>query len=205
MTSRPGRRPGRGAAILADHSKLPLLSWAEGRDATRARRKKLRRRTGFVAAGLACLGATIVLPPTPRLVWNASASAPVGLYRVAPGVPLSRGDMVIARMPRSVEQLAAERRYVPRGVPLVKRVAGISGDIVCAQNRDISLNGRTVARRRQVDAAGRPLPAWRGCTELKPGAVFLLMSGSPNSFDGRYFGPTDAKYIIGKAIPLWLR
>ena len=205
MTSRRGWRPGRGAAILADHIKLPLLGWADARDAARARRRKLRRRTGFVAAGLACLGATIVLPPTPRLVWNASASAPVGLYRVALGVPLSRGDMVIARMARSVEQLAAERRYVPRNVPLVKRVAGIAGDIVCAQNRLISLNGRTIARRRQVDAAGRLLPAWRGCIQLEPDTVFLLMSGSPNSFDGRYFGPTDVKYIVGKAIPLWLR
>ena len=33
------------------------------------------------------LGATIAVPPHPRLVWNTSASAPVGLYRVTPDAP----------------------------------------------------------------------------------------------------------------------
>lgn len=35
-------------------------------------------------------------PPAPRLVWNATASAPIGLYGVLPGVAPARGEMVIA-------------------------------------------------------------------------------------------------------------
>jgi type IV secretory pathway protease TraF len=35
--------------------------------------------------------------------------------------------------------------------------------------------------------------------------VFLLMSETTDSFDGRYFGPTLARDLIGKATPLWLR
>lgn len=34
-------------------------------------------------------------------------------------------------------------------------------------------------------------------------AVLLLMDG-PASFDGRYFGPTERRHIIGKAHPIWL-
>ena len=53
------------------------------------------------------------------------------------------------------------------------------------------------------DSLDRPLPWWRGCVTLKDGALFLLMD-APASFDGRYFGPTSARDVIGKATPLWV-
>ena len=59
---------------------------------------------------------------TPLLVWNATASAPIGLYLTMPIQHLSHGDLVLATPPPDVAQLAALRDYLPRGVPLVKRV-----------------------------------------------------------------------------------
>src|SRR3546814_14105689 len=85
---------------------------------------------GGLGLGLVLLSA--VLPPAPRLVWNASASAPQGLYAVTPGAWVEPGEMVIARVPLSYRQLAAARRYLPMNVPLVKRVAAYAGDRVCA-------------------------------------------------------------------------
>jgi len=43
--------------------------------------------------GAACLSliATSVSAPAPRLVWNASRSAPLGLYRVYPGAAVAVG------------------------------------------------------------------------------------------------------------------
>jgi conjugative transfer signal peptidase TraF len=184
---------------------LPLFAWFEVRRATHVRRLRLRRRAALLGAGIACLGLTIALPPLPRLVWNASASAPIGLYAVSPGATLQRGDMVVAWPPVEVRQLAASRGYLPRNVPLVKRVAGIAGDMVCAVDRVVLVNGTTVAARRNADAAGRPLPAWQGCIRLAPGMVFLLLAETPDSFDGRYFGPTLGQDVIGRATPLWLR
>lgn len=184
---------------------LPLFAWLEVRRAAHVRHLRLRRRAALIGAGIACLGLTIVLPPVPRLVWNASASAPIGLYAVSPGAALKRGDMVIALPPAEARQLAARRHYLPSNVPLVKRVAGIAGDRICAVDRVVTLNGRPVAIRRAADAEGRDLPAWRGCIPLGPGMQFLLMTETPNSFDGRYFGPTLAQDVIGKATPLWLR
>lgn len=188
---------------------LPLFAWFEVRRAerlrVRARRLLLGRRAALLGAGIACLGLTIALPPLPRLVWNASASAPIGLYIVSPGAILQRGDMVVAWLPAEARQLAASRHYLPRNVPLVKRVAGIAGDTICAVDRMVTLNGRPVAVRRAADAAGRPLPAWQGCVRLAPGMIFLLMTETPDSFDGRYFGPTLGQDVIGKAAPLWLR
>ncbi len=166
-----------------------------------------RRRLGCWAlgsAGLAiALAATLLVPPRPRLVWNASASAPVGLYAVGDAAPLARGDVVIAWAPDEFRTMAARRHYLPANVPLVKRVAGAAGDEVCAVGARIMVNGRLVARRLDRDGAGRPMPWWSGCAELAPDEFFLLMTDSPASFDGRYFGASDAGDIVGKARLLW--
>lgn len=170
----------------------------------RAAPRRLRRHVLATAALALGLGGTIAFPPPPRLVWNASASAPVGLYALVGGAP-ARGDMVIAHLPARDRVLAARRHYVPANVPLVKRVAAASGDTVCAAGRHILVNGRRIATRLARDGAGRPMPWWRGCTVLPTGTLFLLMSDSPASFDGRYFGPSGPDDIIGKARLLWAR
>jgi conjugative transfer signal peptidase TraF len=152
----------------------------------------------------AAVAATIVLPPSPLLVWNASASAPIGLYRVG-GADLAAGDMVIAWPPAAARDFAARRRYLPVNVPLVKHVAAEPGDTVCALGQEIYVNGRWVAERLVRDGVGRSMPWWSGCVTLGNGAMFLLMADSPASFDGRYFGPTGRSEIVGKATLLWAR
>lgn len=148
--------------------------------------------------------ATIGWLPRPRLIWNASASAPIGLWSVTPGAPVDRGDMVVAQLAAPWRSLAARRHYLPANVPLIKRVAAIAGDHVCANDGGIFVNGALVAVPRSTDRAGRAMPRWRGCTRLADDAVLLLLDG-PDSFDGRYFGPTERRFIIGKVSPLWLR
>ena len=183
---------------------VPLLAWGETLRTEKLKRVRLRGRILCVGAGTILLLLSAALPPTPRLVWNASASAPIGLYRVDPGALVEPGDMVIARLPRRYRLLAASRRYLPMNVPLVKRAGAYAGDKVCALGRNIFLNGRWIASRREVDAAGLPMPWWSGCMVLRGRQLFLLMD-SPSSFDGRYFGSTDGEDVIGKATLLWRR
>lgn len=184
----------------------PLLDW----DPPLARQLRRRRRPILIAGGigLALIGIAATLDfairPAPRLVWNASASAPIGLWRIHPDSPLRTGDMVLAHTPDSVRELAASRHYIPANVPLVKRIAAQGGDDVCAVGETIFVNGSPVAERLTHDRAGRPLPRWHGCEMLRDGRVLLLMD-RPESFDGRYFGPVSETAIIGKATPLWLR
>ncbi|ODT94152.1 MAG: S26 family signal peptidase [Sphingobium sp. SCN 64-10] len=182
----------------------PLLAWGNALRADKLRRHRLRRCMAITGAGIAAVLASAVLPPAPRLVWNASASAPVGLYAVSPGAALAPGDMVIARVPDPFRRLAAERRYLPMNVPLVKRVTALAGDEVCALGQEIIVNGRWTAERRLADGRGRPMPMWSGCVRLRGGQLFLLMD-SPASFDGRYFGVTEAGDIVGKARLIWRR
>ena len=104
--------------------------------------------TALICLGAAALATTIALPPTPWLVWNASASAPIGLYAVSGRQDIASGDMVLVRVPDRWRRLAAERRYIPINIPLVKRVAAAPGDRVCARGREIYVNGHPVAERR---------------------------------------------------------
>lgn len=182
----------------------PLLAWGDELRAKKLHRKRRVRRFALGGAGSALLLVSAAFPPAPRLVWNASASAPRGLYIVSPAALPGVGDMVIARVPWRYRQLAAERRYLPLNVPLVKRVAASAGDEVCARGTEITVNGRWIADRQRTDLRGRSMPLWEGCTRLRGGQLFLLINNS-RSFDGRYFGLTEGEDVIGKARLLWRR
>lgn len=189
---------------------LPLLDWAKVEappvpKPAAKRRPASRKAFATTGIGVGLLVSTIAVEPAPRLVWNASASAPVGLYTNSPAAPIDRGDMVIARVPERLRALAAARGYIPADVPLVKHVAGVPGDTVCAFGQELLLNGRQVGERLLVDGHARALPQWHGCHLLRSGEYFLMMPGLAASFDGRYFGPTETRDIVGKADPLWTR
>jgi len=151
--------------------------------------------------GIALVGFGAALHRMPILVWNASASVPIGLYRVISGAP-KRDDFVLVRTPDSVKMLADERGYLPVGVPLVKHIAAVVGDDVCALNLAVTINEKVVARQLESDRAGRPLPHWNGCRKLDQDEYFLLTEAA-DSFDSRYFGPVARANIIGRLVPLW--
>jgi conjugative transfer signal peptidase TraF len=171
-----------------------------------ARRLKHRRCKLLALIGIAAapVAATALWKPPTLLVWNASASAPVGLYRIEPRAPVRRGDMLVAWAPQGARWLAASRHYLPANVPLVKRVAALEGDRVCAIGSAIRINGRRVATRLKRDSRARPMPWWSGCRSLGAGEYFLA-GDSVRSFDGRYFGITKARDLVGRAVLLWAR
>ena len=154
-----------------------------------------------VAALLATLTSLLHLPPI--LLWNASASAPEGLYLIVPADRLAVGQLVAVRPESVFEDLMARRGYLPRGVPLLKHIAALPGQQVCRKAGSITIDGRHVADALERDGQGRPLSSWRGCVSLSDGNVFLLNADVPDSFDGRYFGPTPASSIVGIAVPVW--
>jgi conjugative transfer signal peptidase TraF len=155
------------------------------------------------------LAATAVLLPTaaasppPLLIWNVSASVPIGLYLVVPNGRTRAGDIAAVRLPDEAGRLAAGRGYLPLDMPLLKPVAAVSGDEVCAAEDALVINGKPAARRYRNDTAGRPLPAWNGCIRLSEDQVFLLARASRSSFDSRYFGPVGRDRLIGRARLIW--
>lgn len=189
---------------MTGRERFALAEWSAALRVSKSRRRRFKRWAAGVSALGCLLGLTILVPPSPWLVWNVSASAPVGLYRVSSAGDLARGDLVIARVPMRWRTWAARRHYIPANVPLVKRVAALPGDLVCAAAQSLWVNGNLVARRRMVDGAGRAMPSWSGCVRLQSGEQLLLLD-SPGSFDGRYFGLSAKADLVGKAVLLWQR
>ena len=97
----------------------------------------------------------------------------------------------------------ADRRYLPRGIPLLKRVLALSGQTVCRNQLAITVDKIEMGAAREHDSSGRPLPVWQGCHVIADGEVFLMNWQSADLFDGRYFGALPTSAIIGTAEPLW--
>jgi conjugative transfer signal peptidase TraF len=165
--------------------------------------------TGHPATLVAMVAAVVVLTstmgakPTLRFVWNASESVPIGLYSVQPADELMVTTLVVAMPPEPLATFLAEGGYLPRGVPLIKRILAFPGQSVCRNQLLISVDGIDMGAARERDRRGRPLPAWQGCRLVAEGQVFLMNWDEPASLDGRYFGPMPLSAIVGRADPLW--
>jgi conjugative transfer signal peptidase TraF len=158
----------------------------------------------IAAATLGCVSILVgtFLTVRPLIVYNASASVPIGYYLVGPPDPLKVGDLALVRTPSSVRDLADTRQYIPRTVPMIKRIAAMRGDQVCAHGTAISINGQQAVIRQKTDNFLRPMPSWEGCRTLDGNELFLLNRDAPLSFDGRYFGVVKRRSVIGKVRPL---
>lgn len=180
---------------------------AHGHEAARRAHGASYRLWAAILGSIAALAlvSTLLWHPQPLLVWNASSSSPPGLYAIGGAGHVMVGDLVVAWAPPAARGLAARRNYLPTSAPLIKRVAAVQGDCVCASGALVLINGREASLRLASDRQGRPLPWWRGCKSLRRGELFLLSPRAPLAFDGRYFGLTHGRELIGKAWLLWPR
>ncbi|MCI3132862.1 S26 family signal peptidase [Phenylobacterium aquaticum] len=157
----------------------------------------------IAAVAVLLAGAGIAAPSTPRLVWNATASAPEGLYGLHHTDALQLGQMVAVRPPPALAAWLDARDYAPSGVLLVKQVAALPPSLVCRDGARVTIDRVLAADARPADRWGRALPVWRGCRRLGPQDVFLL-NGAPGSLDSRYLGPLPRGSVVGVLSPLWL-
>lgn len=169
-------------------------------------RRSYARATAIAAATFAISFSMIaVTDPLPRIVWNASASAAIGLYRIQPDRDPPLGALVAVAPPPHLGRWMAARGYLGENVPLLKHVAAKAGQRVCRIDSVVSVDGRAVAVALTRDRLGRPLPVWRGCRTLRADELLLLNTAHPDSLDGRYFGPLPTPTVLGHAIPILTR
>lgn len=171
----------------------------------KSRRRDCRRALPVMALVVALLALPAWLPLPRCLIWNASASVPIGLYWVRPIEQLRRGDLVVVNPPEPLATFLVDRGYLGQNVPLIKHVAALPGQIICRYDDRVLIDGRVWAKARARDGLGRALPVWQGCQVLRLSQVFLLNAEHPASLDGRYFGPLPRRSILGQAVPLWTR
>src|SRR3546814_3179857 len=112
----------------------------------------------------------------PKLIWNASASTPIGLYAIgAPGA-LKVTELVAVRPPEPLAAFLSDGGYLPRGVPLMKHVAALHGQRVCRNGTAITVDGTAMGDALYHDSRGRPLPIWPADRFVQAGGLFLLNS-----------------------------
>lgn len=162
-----------------------------------------RRIVVAIALSMTLVATPAVFSPRLRLIWNASASVPVGLYSVHPSDRIAVEDLVAVHPSDDLARFLAERGYLPLGVPLIKRVLALPGTKVCREGSEVSVDGHIVGVARDRDQIGRDLPRWQGCRVIAVGEVFLMNRNVSDSLDGRYFGPLPVSSVTARLTPLW--
>lgn len=137
----------------------------------------------------------------PWVLWNRTDSEPLGIYARTlqqPGV----GRLIAFRAPPAAFPYAEGRMGYLRRVPILKQVIAGQGDLVCTQGGQLVVNGRNLAPVYARDPRGQALPQWGQCRRLTTAEFFVYSDRIPNSFDSRYYGPVEARRILGVYRPL---
>ncbi len=171
------------------------MSWSAfaRRLATPAHRRKVARFC-FVSAALLLPGGYAVarwgLAIDPQVVRCLPEVRAVLIDRWQP--PTERGDLVVFEA-QGLEPAFAD------GTLLVKRLAGLPGDLVDVTAAGVRVNGQLLAE--GLALAGKLGHAAADFTRhyRVPQGQFLALGTDPSSLDGRYYGPLPQDRIRGRA------
>ncbi len=159
----------------------------------------------LIAFGVVSLVAPAFLQPHRMIVWNASASVPVGLYLLETTDERYVSELVAVVPPEPLATFLAAGNYLPRGVPMLKHVLALPGQTVCRDGLVVTVDKVAVGVALERDRQGRALPVWQGCRVVAEDTLFLMNSRSADSLDGRYFGPLPRSAVTGRVHPVWTK
>src|SRR5260370_30350581 len=113
-----------------------------------------------MVAAVAVLATMMGPKAAPRFVWNVSESVPTGLYHVQPARHLIVTALVVAYPPEPLATFLADDGYLPRGVPLIKRILALPVQTICRTSLTIAVDGIDIGSARGPNHRGRPTPCW---------------------------------------------
>lgn len=132
---------------------------------------------------------------------NASASLPIGLYRITSD---ATARLVEFCPSEPYANLSANRAYRGKGncpdgaEPLMKPIIAVPGDVVEVSPQGVAVNGRLLPNSapRAFDTKNRILQHWPfGMYRVWPGTAWVISSFNARSLDSRYFGPIPTSAI----------
>ncbi len=136
----------------------------------------------------------------PSLLYNPTDSARVGWYKIVKTEHYKIGDIVAAYLPKDAGFLAAERGYLPSGLPVIKTVAAIAGDEFCISEAQLTFEDGSSLPILPFDDQGRALPTMsEGCVVISEGHILVISDETDRSFDSRYFGAVGTSKVLGLA------
>ena len=143
---------------------------------------------------------------------NQTASMPLGLY-LKVKTPITRDSLVEVCLPKKLSQFGLARHYLRAGIcpdgvePLFKKVVGIAGDTIDVRANYVAINGTPLPHSATFlkDSDGHPLPSIvRGQQTLGAEELWLYGDKSLRSWDSRYYGAIDKRYVISVLKPIFL-
>ncbi|MBN8888445.1 MAG: S26 family signal peptidase [Rudaea sp.] len=132
------------------------------------------------------------------LVVNTSPSMPSGIYWIARGgASMQRGDVVQFAPPDGVRELIYGRGWLPEGMPLLKTVGGLAGDVYCVRDGRFVVADADLGPVFTHDSQDLPVPQILGCRCVGEDEFLPVASTLDRSFDGRYFGAVPVRNVLG--------
>ncbi|MDC0535478.1 S26 family signal peptidase [Francisellaceae bacterium] len=135
------------------------------------------------------------------IVFQESASMPVGYYFVYPSSSIKANNIVLISVSKKLSDFLITRGYLKGNKPLLKEVLAVPGDAVCFHESSVSVANKDFPLFK-LDKEGRMLPKIKYCSTLKRGEYFVIGTASEHSFDSRYFGIINGEQILGIAFKL---
>ena len=129
-------------------------------------------------------------------------SMPEGWYFTYPTDELQKGDNVVFIPNKQTEDYILSRKWLPRNIPLLKKIVGIPGDYLCIKEGATYINEKWVAKIYSQDSNGDALPVFKYCANIPKDQYFMQGIGNPHSFDSRYYGLVRKDQIRSKAVKL---
>ena len=134
---------------------------------------------------------------------NTSDSFPTGIWKIDEKKNYKLGDIVVfCPVDSPVIRLGRKYSYLPWSLvcdsnvsPMIKSIAGFSGDKAKTNDNFITINDMTTEFV-EIDPHGREIKLTKNL--LVPPFHFWAFSNGKYGFDSRYFGPVSIKSIIGK-------
>ena len=83
----------------------------------------------IILSGLGVLAVALGADQIPLYMWNGSASVPLGLYSLSPSNTRYVGELVAVLPPEPLAAFLADGSYLPRGVPMLKHVLALPGQV----------------------------------------------------------------------------
>lgn len=144
-----------------------------------------------------CIAGYITLPHL--VIYNYTASLPVGWYWLEPAASLRHGDIILCDADEDTMQLAVERQWINPNTHFLKCIYGLPGDVYEIRAHRYIVNGEDKGEIKQYDSAGRKLPLQPDGKYIVPEGYILTGTSEENSFDSRYYGPIPIKNVYNKA------
>ena len=100
------------------------------------------------------------------------------------------------------EDYILAREWLPKNIPLLKKIVGVAGDFLCIKQQNVYINKKWIGKVYTTDGKGNALPIFSFCGKIPKDNYFMQGIANPHSFDSRYYGLIDQSQIMSKVVKL---